>query len=88
MVRDAAVVGIPDDELDERLCLYVVPSADAGAAAAPLSLRAIREHIRDRGLASYKLPDELVVVPDLPRTPVGKIDKKSLRAGKLPQFQH
>ncbi|WP_432931915.1 (2,3-dihydroxybenzoyl)adenylate synthase [Microbispora sp. CA-135349] len=87
LVRDAAVVGIPDDELDERLCVFVVLSADADAAAAPLSLRAIREHIRDRGLASYKLPDELVVVPDLPRTPVGKIDKKSLREGKLPQFQ-
>ncbi|MEV7807440.1 AMP-binding protein [Microbispora sp. NPDC088329] len=87
LVRDAAVVGIPDDELDERLLVFVVLSADADAAAVPLSLRAIREHIRDRGLASYKLPDELVVVPDLPRTPVGKIDKKSLREGKLPQFQ-
>ncbi|GGO10070.1 2,3-dihydroxybenzoate-AMP ligase [Microbispora rosea subsp. aerata] len=88
MVRDAAVVGIPDDELDERLCLYVVLTADADAAASPLTLRAIREHIRDRGLASYKLPDELIIVPDLPRTPVGKIDKKSLREGKLPQYQH
>ncbi|MGW1893543.1 (2,3-dihydroxybenzoyl)adenylate synthase [Streptomyces sp. NPDC002004] len=79
LVRDTAVVGIPDDELDERLCVFVVLGSDAGAAAAQLSLRTIREHIRDRGLASYKLPDELIVVPDLPRTPVGKIDKKSLR---------
>ncbi len=83
LVRDTAVVGIPDDERDERLCVFVVLSSDADAEAAPMTLRTIREYIRDRGLASYKLPDELVIVPDLPRTPVGKIDKNSLRAGRF-----
>ncbi|MFI5798192.1 (2,3-dihydroxybenzoyl)adenylate synthase [Streptomyces sp. NPDC051677] len=78
-VRDTAVVGIPDDDLDERLCVFVVLAGDADTAAAPISLRTIREHIRARGLASYKLPDELIVVSDLPRTPVGKIDKKALK---------
>lgn len=86
-VRDAAVVGIPDDASDERICVFVVLTAEADATAAPLSLRAIREHIRDRGLATYKLPDELVVVPDLPRTPVGKIDKNALRTSRL-ELQH
>jgi 2,3-dihydroxybenzoate-AMP ligase len=85
LVRDAAVVGIPDEAVDERLCVFVVLTADADAAAT-FSLRTVREHIRDRGVAAYKLPDELVVVPDLPRTPVGKIDKNVLRAGR--QFQH
>ncbi|MEU4728499.1 AMP-binding protein [Streptomyces sp. NPDC023588] len=87
LVLDTAVVGIPDDELDERLIVFVVlaSDADAGAGAgrnavAPLSLRTLRDHIRGRGLASYKLPDELIVVSDLPRTPVGKIDKKALKA--------
>jgi 2,3-dihydroxybenzoate-AMP ligase len=75
-VRDAAVVGIPDDAVDERVCVFVVLTA----AADPLfSLRTIRDHIRGRGLAAYKLPDDLVVVPELPRTPVGKIDKNALR---------
>jgi 2,3-dihydroxybenzoate---[aryl-carrier protein] ligase len=83
LVRDTAVVGIPDDARDERLLLFVVLGSDADTAAAPISLRTIREHIRGRGLASYKLPDELIIVPDLPRTPVGKIDKNSLRAGRL-----
>ncbi|GAA4083682.1 (2,3-dihydroxybenzoyl)adenylate synthase [Nonomuraea soli] len=85
LVRDTAVVGVPDDELDERLCVFVVLGADAPGR--PLSLRAVREHIRDRGLASYKLPDELIVVADLPRTPVGKIDKKALREGRLLQHR-
>ncbi|MFI7549149.1 (2,3-dihydroxybenzoyl)adenylate synthase [Micromonospora sediminimaris] len=86
-VRDAAVVGIPDDAIDERICVFVVLTAEAEAAATTLSLRMIREHIRDRGLAPYKLPDELVVVPELPRTPVGKIDKSALRAGRR-ELQH
>jgi len=87
LVRDAAIVGIPDAAVDERICVFVVLTAEADAAAAPISLRTIREHIRDRGLAPYKLPDELVVVPDLPRTPVGKIDKNALRAGRR-ELQH
>ncbi|MFI6763457.1 (2,3-dihydroxybenzoyl)adenylate synthase [Micromonospora sp. NPDC050417] len=82
LVRDAAVVGIPDDAVDERICVFVVLTAEADAAAATFSLRTIREHIRDCGVAAYKLPDELVVVPDLPRTPVGKIDKNALRTGR------
>jgi 2,3-dihydroxybenzoate-AMP ligase len=83
LVRDTAVVGIPDEQRDERLCVFVVLTSDADTSATPMSLRTIRDHIRGRGLASYKLPDELVVVPDLPRTPVGKIDKNALRAGQL-----
>lgn len=88
LVRDVAVVGVPDDELDERICVFVVLTEGADAASTPLTLRALRDHIRGRGLASYKLPDELLIVPDLPRTPVGKIDKNSLRAGMVAEPQH
>ncbi|MEU0399876.1 AMP-binding protein [Streptomyces sp. NPDC006197] len=80
LVLDTAVVGVPDGDLDERVCVFVVLRGDADTAAAPVSLRTIREHIRERGLASYKLPDEVIVVPELPRTPVGKIDKNALKA--------
>lgn len=83
LVRDTAVVGIPDEARDERLCVYVVLTSDAEATAEPLTLRALRDHIRDRGMATYKLPDELVIVPDLPRTPMGKVDKNALRTGQL-----
>jgi 2,3-dihydroxybenzoate-AMP ligase len=86
LVRDTAVVGVPDDAVDERICVFVVLTAQADAAATAFSLRTVRDHIRNRGVAAYKLPDELVVVPDLPRTPVGKIDKNALRAGR--ELQH
>lgn len=41
------------------------------------SLESLREHARGR-LASYKLPEDVVVVPELPRTPVEKIDRRAL----------
>jgi fatty-acyl-CoA synthase len=38
----------------------------------------VKEHCRGR-LASYKVPQRIVVVESLPRSPVGKIDKLRLR---------
>lgn len=72
-VRAAAVVAMPDARLGERTCGFVV------TRDAELSLVQMREFLRDRGVAEYKLPDRLVVVADLPLTPVGKVDKQLLR---------
>ncbi|MFE7659496.1 (2,3-dihydroxybenzoyl)adenylate synthase [Streptomyces celluloflavus] len=71
-VHDAALVGIPDDFLGERTCACVVPRCT------PPTLTDLTAFLRDRGLAAYKLPDRLEVVPDLPRTGVGKTDKQAL----------
>ncbi|MFJ2743758.1 (2,3-dihydroxybenzoyl)adenylate synthase [Streptomyces sp. NPDC087440] len=84
-IRETAVVGVPDEEVDERLRLFVVPAH--GADPEQLTLRALRDHIRARGVASYKLPDEVIVVPDLPRTPVGKVDKNALKETPHPSMQ-
>lgn len=58
---------------------FVVP-----AEGAQVSLEGVRAHLQqhvDSGAISrYALPDELIVVEELPRTSVGKIDKKALRA--------
>ncbi len=74
-VQAAAVVGIPDRRLGERVCVFVVAAGDQ-----TLALPELKAYIRDRGLAAYKLPDELRTVPALPLTPVGKVDKNALRA--------
>ncbi|MER7169260.1 (2,3-dihydroxybenzoyl)adenylate synthase [Micromonospora sp. NPDC000207] len=72
-VHDCAVVGMPDPVLGERTCAFVVVHGD------PPQLADVVGHLRERGVAAFKLPDRLEVLPSFPRTPVGKIDKVRLR---------
>ncbi|MFF5160730.1 (2,3-dihydroxybenzoyl)adenylate synthase [Streptomyces sp. NPDC000348] len=74
-VLQAAAVGLPDSELGELVCLFVVQ-----ADGAQVELADIRRVMESAGTASFKLPERLVTVPSLPTTPMGKIDKKALRA--------
>ncbi|WP_159502141.1 AMP-binding protein [Microbacterium sp. 18062] len=77
-VHDVSVVGIADRVLGERVKAYVI--LREGADPAVVTLGAIRRFLRERGLASYKLPDVLEVVAEFPRTAVGKVSKRAQRA--------
>ncbi|MYR07120.1 AMP-binding protein [Gordonia sp. SID5947] len=77
-IRQAAVIGLPDESLGEKICAVVVLSHDHPRGE-PLELHAVRSFLTDRGMAAFKLPDALRVVPSLPLTAVGKIDKATLR---------
>lgn len=82
-VRDAAVVGIPDARLGERVCAIVVGRDDA-----PPSLTDLVDHLRTTGrCATYKLPEHLIVIDALPRNPVGKVIKHALRASAIKQLK-
>jgi len=72
-VLEAAVVGIPDDRWDERPLACVVP-AD-GASADPAALKA---YLEER-VAKWWLPARWTTVSEVPKTSVGKFDKKVLR---------
>ncbi|MBU2695054.1 class I adenylate-forming enzyme family protein [Pimelobacter sp. 30-1] len=75
-VRQAAVLGTPDDQTGEAVVAYVVaedPAADAGSVVA--AVRAAAEE----QLAPYKRPGRVEVVETLPRTVTGKIRKGQLR---------
>ncbi|MFE2379054.1 (2,3-dihydroxybenzoyl)adenylate synthase [Streptomyces sp. NPDC059398] len=76
---DAAVVARPDAGLGEAILAFVVP----GASGRTPSLVEIKRYLAGKGLASFKLPDEMRELPVLPRTPVGKIDKVALRAAAV-----
>ncbi|MFO0988492.1 MAG: AMP-binding protein [Alphaproteobacteria bacterium] len=73
-VREAGVIGAPDSYRGEIVKAYV--SLKPGAAATADDLLA---HCR-ANLAKYKVPSALEIVDDLPKTAVGKIDKKQLKA--------
>ncbi len=73
-VREAAVVGRPDEEWGERVTAVVVP-ADPDS---PPDLGMLREHVR-RTLPANAAPRELVLTGELPLLPSGKPDLRALR---------
>ncbi|GAA5085776.1 (2,3-dihydroxybenzoyl)adenylate synthase [Nocardia iowensis] len=76
LIRDAVVVSVPDERLGERSCVFVL----AADPATPPALGQIRQFVRERGVATWKIPDLLEVVDSFPETGVGKISRRSLRA--------
>ncbi len=73
-VAEAACVGIPDEEMGERLCAVVVLRPNA-----TLTLDDLKAHMQARRVAIFKWPEKLVIVTQLARSPVGKIVRRELR---------
>ena len=73
-VSDVAVVGMPDPEWGDRVCAAVTLRPD-GAAPSPEELRRFAKE----NLAPYKVPKDVLVVPDLPRNAMGKVTKPAVR---------
>ncbi len=76
--RDAAVVGIPDEVLGERVCAVVVPKGETLPSVTELA-----DWLRIKGLAAFKLPQRLETIDVLPRNPMNKVMRPQLRASIL-----
>lgn len=80
-VAEAAVIGIPDEKWDERPLVAVVVREGRQVTAEEL-----REFLADK-VAKWQLPENWTFVEEVPKTSVGKFDKKRLRSahadGKL-----
>jgi acyl-CoA synthetase len=74
-VSEVAVVGMPDDRLGERVCVFLVPRAGASAP----TLDDLVQVLSDQGVARFKWPERLVLLEALPRNPIGKVLKRDLR---------
>lgn len=72
-VKAAAVIGLPDARLGERMCACVVLRDGAR-----LDLSTTVDRLKEAGLATYKLPERFEVLEDLPMTASGKIQKHEL----------
>ena len=69
-VKESAVVGLPDEDFGEKVVAVVVLQEGHG----PIPPESLVEHCRKR-LASYKCPRQIVIVPEIPRNAIGKIQK-------------
>jgi acyl-CoA synthetase (AMP-forming)/AMP-acid ligase II len=77
-VRDAAVVGRADQAGNERVVAYLV------AGSPPPSSAVLRAHAASR-IAAYKVPVEFVFIPEIPRSPLGKVQYGALTSSELPR---
>jgi fatty-acyl-CoA synthase len=83
-VAEVAVIGVPDPKWGERPAAFVVEKPGQTGKVSAETLRAFLQRFVDSGhIEKWAIPDQVTVVPTLPKTSVGKLNKKALR-GETP----
>ena len=72
-VAEASVIGVDDEQFGQRLAAFVV--LNDGASATP---DVLKQHVREN-LANYKVPREITILDELPRSSTGKIARRELQ---------
>ena len=75
-VYEAAVIGVPHERWQERPLACVVPTEEQKKS---LDREQVLAHLEGK-FARWWLPDDVVFIDEMPKTAVGKFDKKALRA--------
>ncbi|MCF2706864.1 AMP-binding protein [Arcanobacterium haemolyticum] len=73
-VREAAVIGVDDARLGQRLCACIV-SRDGG----DISVEELKEYFVAQNFAKFKIPEQVIMLDEMPLTSSGKISKGKLR---------
>lgn len=72
-INEAAVIGLPDPTYGERVAAILILREGS------MDIHEIRRHFRAAGVAVQKTPEQLIIVDELPRTALGKVNKLELR---------
>ena len=78
-IIQSALVSMPDPMLGEKSCAYIQWRTDEADPSPTRLMMQLRQYVQAYGLATYKIPDRIEFVEDMPYTALGKIDKKALR---------
>jgi fatty-acyl-CoA synthase len=81
-VLEAAVISLPDEKWQERPLACVVPQPDV---VKTITKEEIQDYLKDK-VAKWWIPDEIVFMQELPKTSVGKFNKKKLRETVIPDI--
>lgn len=77
-VGEVAVVGVPDEKWDERPLAMVVPVAGAEISA-DLIQQHLKQFVESGRINKWAIPQDISIVTEIPKTSVGKINKKLIR---------
>jgi 2,3-dihydroxybenzoate-AMP ligase len=81
-IVEAALVAMPDPRLGERGCAYLATDGT------PVTLEDVRDHLHALDVAKFKWPERVELLDALPRTKVGKLDKKAMTADIAARLEH
>ncbi len=73
-VKSVTLVAMPDETFGEKACAFVIPKPGE-----TLGFDELIAFLREKRIASFKLPERLEIVDEFPTSPVGKILKRELR---------
>jgi len=78
-VNEVAVVGIPDEKWDERPLALIVAAADTTIEPTEIQQH-LMQFVESGRINKWAIPQQVQIVESIPKTSVGKIDKKVIRA--------
>ena len=83
-VRSSAVIGLPDDELGQRLHAIVDVGSDQGVITSAVDETHLAQYLKDQ-LVHYKIPSSIELVSTPLRDDAGKMRRSALREARLPE---